>query len=103
MTDVTTDDPTICSLVLMPQAITSSMTVSITYNIHFASSDPDHPDDIVYSNNSGTARLDSAVSITSWEPGKRYIYNISAGFERIEFESAVTTDWSVGNDNIPVS
>lgn len=93
---------TVCTLLIMPQTVRADAEVSITYDIHFASYDPDHPDDIIYAGNSGSALL-STAGITEWEAGKHYIYKISAGFERIEFESAVASDWSVGNDNISVN
>ena len=93
----------IVSMLLIPQEIDASTTLSINYDIHFASSDPDHPAPIVYSGNSGSALLRGIGGITEWEAGKRYVYRVSAGFERIEFESAVASDWSTGVDNIPVN
>lgn len=93
---------TIARLIMMPQTLDAGANLSITYDIHFASYDPYHPDDIVYAGNSGSALL-STAGIAQWEAGKHYVYKISAGFERIEFESAVATDWSIGNDNITVN
>ena len=99
---------TIARLIMMPQTIDADATLSITYDIHFASYDPYHPEDIVYAGNSGSVKLNTAKdalnnSITEWKPGYHYVYNISAGFERIEFESAVATGWTDGNDNITVN
>ena len=92
---------TICSLLIMPQTLRADASVSITYDIHFASYDPGHPEDIEYKGNTGSAFL-TAAGITEWQAGKHYVYKISAGFERIEFESAVATDWSTGDDSITV-
>ncbi len=92
---------TVAELIVIPQTLASTAEVAITYDILFASSDPDHPDPIVYSNNSGSALLTTA-GITEWQAGKHYVYNITAGFERIEFSSAVASDWTTGANDIPV-
>ena len=52
------------------------------YDITFDSSDPNHPEDIVFKGNSGGAALTSAknedglgsAGITAWRSGKHYIY-----------------------------
>ena len=112
LNDVTVNSSTICSMLLMPQTIADNATLTINYDITFESSDPGHPDPIVYRGNSGSVLLKDATQangttpagITAWEPGYHYIYKIRAGFERIEFEEVVvsTDDWSVGNSNISV-
>lgn len=98
-------DGTICSLLMIPQTISASANLSINFDILYPSAVPElYPDPITYSGNTGSALLTSA-GITAWEAGHHYIYKISAGFERIEFEEVVdsTDDWTIGNDNITVS
>ena len=110
---VTVESSTICRLLMIPQDLTvSNPTLTINYDITFASSDPNHPEPIDYKGNNGSVALVSAknedgvssAGITAWESGKHYIYKIRAGFERIEFEEIVesTDDWIVGNGNISV-
>ncbi len=106
---------TICSMLMIPQELNltgQEPKLTINYDITFASSDPGHPDPIVYKNNSGSVYLKDAknyadtdyIGVYSWQPGYHYTYKIRAGFERIEFEEVVVSadDWSVGNDNISV-
>ena len=110
--NVTVNSAIICSMIMMPQTIESTATLTVNYDITFESSDPGHPEPITYAGNSGSVLLRSATQqdgttpagITAWEPGHHYIYKIRAGFERIEFEEVVdsTDDWSVGNNNISV-
>ena len=112
LNSVTVYNSIICSMLLMPQTIANDATLTINYDITFASSDPGHPDPIVYKGNSGNVLLKNATQangtdpagINTWEPGHHYIYKIRAGFERIEFEEVVVSadDWKTGNSNIPV-
>ena len=112
VSDITVNSSTICSLIMIPQTIDANAELTISYDITFESSDPGHPEPIVYRGNSGSALLRSATTadgsasagITAWQAGQHYIYKIRAGFERIEFEEVVLAgdDWSVGNSNISV-
>ena len=97
-------DSLVCRLLMIPQTLSATASVSINYDISYPSFDPSYPDPIVYKSNSGSALLTDA-GVTEWEAGKHYIYKLTAGFERIEFEEVVplTDDWSVGNGNITVS
>ena len=95
-------------MLLIPQAIGDGVTLTINYDITFESSDPGHPDPIVYKGNSGSVLLKDATlengttpaGISAWEPGHHYIYKIRAGFERIEFEEIVDSvdDWTFWTD-----
>lgn len=114
--NLTVTSSTICSLILIPQTLAGTGTVSnavfkLNYDITFASSDPSHPDDIVYKGDTFTVNLwkdtgDANVDygVKTWEPGKHYIYRLSAGLDRIEFEEVVEAgeDWTVANNNISV-
>lgn len=113
--DVVVSSSTICSMLMIPQELNltgQEPKLTINYDITFASSDPNHPDPIVYKNNTGSVYLKDAKNYTGtddigvyvWQPGYHYTYKIRAGFERIEFEEVVvsTDDWSVGNVNISV-
>ena len=103
LSDVEIESSTICTLIMIPQTINVSASLSINYDITFESSDPGYPDPIPYSGNIGSALLTSA-GINRWEAGQHYVYKISADYERIEFEEVILAgdDWSVGNGNISV-
>ena len=115
LNNVVIDGTTIVSLLLMPQTLgagtsptQSESVLTLNYDINFASFDPGHPDPIVYSGNEASVPLWSTSSgseygVQTWEAGKHYIYKVSAGLDRIEFESAVATDWTIGNDDITVN
>jgi len=112
MTDVTVTGSTLLRILAIPQEIDPNATFTLNYNIQFASSDPSHPEPIVYTGESANAKLfdntnaDPAkrYGFTAWEAGKHYIYIVSAGLDRIEFEEIVESaeDWTVGNNNISV-
>lgn len=110
VTNQTTTSTTLLSLLVMPQDIDANARFTLNYNIQFASSDPSHQDPIVYTGESADAKLFKNAGgaddygVTKWEAGKHYIYKISAGLDRIEFEEIVESsdDWSVGNNNISV-
>ena len=36
-----------------------------------------------------------ASSVTAWQPGKKYVYKINPGLERIEFSEVVERSWTV--------
>ena len=105
-------EATLLRILAVPQTISADATFTLNYDITFASSDPTHPDPIVYTGDSFSVKLfdntnaDPAkrYGVTAWEAGKHYIYKITAGLDRIEFEEIVesTDDWSVGNGNISV-
>lgn len=107
-TNETVTGNTLLRILAVPQDIDADATFTLTYNIQFASSDPSHPDPIVYTGESADAKLfktgTGAYGVTKWEAGKHYIYRISAGLDRIEFEEIVESgdDWSVGNGNIVI-
>ena len=96
----------------IPQTISADATFSLNYNITFESSDPTHPEPIVYTGDSFSVKLfdntnadpTKRYGVTTWEAGRHYIYKIAAGLDRIEFEEIVelSDDWSVGNSNISV-
>ena len=93
----------VCSLILMPQTISPSANLSLTFDISYPSFDPSWQEPLEYKNNSGSVLLTSA-GISTWQAGKHYVYKIVAGYERIEFEEIVdvSDDWTIGNNNIAV-
>lgn len=110
--DVDVEGSTILRLLAIPQTISADATFTLNYNITFASSDPTHPDPIVYTGDSFSVKLfdntnadpSKRYGVTAWEAGKHYIYKIAAGLDRIEFEEVIESadDWSIGNNNISV-
>ena len=110
--DLDVHEATLLRLLAVPQTLNANATFTLNYDITFESSDPTHPDPIVYKGDSFSVKLfdntndDPAkrYGVTKWEAGKHYIYKISAGLDRIEFEEIVedTDDWSIGNNNISV-
>ena len=110
--DLSVHEATLLRILAIPQTISAAATFTLNYDITFASSDPTHPDPIVYTGDSFSVKLfdntnaDPAkrYGVTAWEAGKHYIYKITAGLDRIEFEEIVESsdDWSVGNPNISV-
>ena len=110
--NVTVVGSTILTLLAIPQDLDADATFTLNYDITFASSDPTHPDPIVYTGDSFSVKLfdntnadpTKRYGVTAWEAGKHYIYKITAGLDRIEFEEIVESDddWSVGNSNISV-
>ena len=109
MSNINVNEKTVLRLLAIPQTISADATFTLNYNITFASSDPTHPDPIVYTGDSFSVKLwktgTDAYGVQQWEAGKHYIYKIAAGLDRIEFEEVVISsdDWSVANDNIEVS
>lgn len=110
-TGIDVDEATILRLLVVPQTINADATFTLNYDITFASSDPTHPDPIVYTGDSFSVKLfkntgpvAEQYGITAWEAGKHYIYKITAGLDRIEFEEIVESgdDWTVANNNISV-
>ena len=109
---ISVNESTILRLLAIPQTLDANATFTLNYDIEFASSDPTHPDPIVYTGDSFSVKLfdntnpdvSKRYGVTEWEAGKHYIYKITAGLDRIEFEEIVedAEDWSVGNDNISV-
>ena len=110
--DLSVHETTLLRLLAIPQTISADATFTLNYDITFASSDPTHPDPIVYTGDSFSVKLfdntnpdtSKRYGVTEWEAGKHYIYKITAGLDRIEFEEIVESseDWSVGNNNISV-
>ena len=102
--NLTMTSSVVLRLLAIPQDIDPDAEFSITYDITFASSDPGHPEPIVYSGNTGSKKLfktgTGAYGVTAWEAGKHYTYKIKAGFERIEFEEIVESvdDWTFWTD-----
>lgn len=109
-TNIDVHEKTVLRLLAIPQTISADATFTLNYNITFESSDPTHPDPIVYTGDSFSVKLFKNAGgaddygVTQWEAGKHYIYKIAAGLDRIEFEEVITSadDWSVGNGNISV-
>lgn len=110
--DIDVHEATLLRLLVIPQTISADATFTLNYDITFESSDPTHPDPIVYKGDSFSVKLfdntnaDPAkrYGVLEWEAGKHYIYKITAGLDRIEFEEIVESsdDWRVGNNNISV-
>ena len=110
--DLSVHEATLLRILAIPQTISAAATFTLNYDITFASSDPTHPDPIVYTGDSFSVKLfdntnpdvSKRYGVTAWEAGKHYIYKITAGLDRIEFEEIVESsdDWSVGNPNISV-
>ncbi len=106
--NISVNEATVLRLLAIPQTISADATFTLNYDITFASSDPTHPDPIVYTGDFFSVKLfktgTGAYGVTQWEAGKHYIYKIAAGLDRIEFEEIVESseDWSVGNPNISV-
>lgn len=111
-TNLDVHEATLLRLLAIPQTINAAATFTLNYDITFASSDPTHPEPIVYTGDSFSVKLfdntnaDPAkrYGVTAWEAGKHYIYKITAGLDRIEFEEIVEAgdDWTVANNNISV-
>ena len=110
--DLSVHEATLLRLLAVPQTLSANATFTLNYDITFASSDPTHPDPIVYKGDSFSVKLfdntnpdtSKRYGVTEWEAGKHYIYKITAGLDRIEFEEIVESgeDWSIGNGNISV-
>ena len=110
--DIDVHETTLLRLLAIPQTISADATFTLNYDITFESSDPSHPDPIVYTGDSFSVKLfdntnpdaSKRYGVLEWEAGKHYIYKITAGLDRIEFEEIVETgdDWIVGNSNISV-
>ena len=110
--DLDVHEATLLRLLAVPQTLNDNATFTLNYDITFESSDPTHPDPIVYKGDSFSVKLfdntnadpSKRYGVTKWEAGKHYIYKISAGLDRIEFEEIVDSpdDWSIGNNNISV-
>ena len=98
---------TIATLILMPQALEQEgstghavVQLDITYTIRFPAADPSLPD-IEYADNRAVKYIwndnGTAYGVKRWLPGRKYIYNLDAGLERIEFseitEASWTTEW----------
>lgn len=96
-------------LLMIPQPITSEFVLHLEYDLEFEGADKG--DDgtspgttIVYSDNVCDARLDKMLdgsgnvvssTVTSWLPGKKYIYKINPGLDRIEFSEIVERSWTL--------
>ena len=108
---------TLVSMLVVPQVLEASSqdaqkseaVFTLNYDITFESSDPTHPDPIVYKGDSFSVNLwkDTGVEATTygvkaWEAGKHYIYRVSAGLDRIEFEEIVAEDWTTFTPEITV-
>ena len=96
-------------LLMIPQAITSDFVLHIEYDLQFEGADKGEDGTgtgttIVYSDNECNARLDKMLdgsgntvnsSVTQWQGGKKYVYKINPGLERIEFSEVTETSWIV--------
>ena len=107
--DVEISTNAILTLLAMPQTLSADATFTLNYDITFASSDPTHPEPIVYTGDSFSVKLFKNAGglddygVTEWIAGKHYIYKVTAGLDRIEFEEVVESseDWTI-NTNISV-
>lgn len=96
-------------LLMIPQAITSDFVLHIEYDLEFEGADKGEDGTgtgttIVYSDNRCDARLDKMLdgegntvpsTVTNWLPGKKYVYKINPGLDRIEFSEVVEASWVV--------
>ena len=106
--DLDVHEATLLRLLAIPQTLSADATFTLNYDITFASSDPTHPDPIVYTGDSFSVKLfdntnpdtSKRYGVTEWEAGKHYIYKIAAGLDRIEFEEIVeySEDWTFWTD-----
>ena len=111
--DISISTSTLVSMLVVPQTLEadaldsqkSATVFTLNYDITFASSDPTHPDPIVYKGDSFSVNLwkdtgveETTYGVKQWEAGKRYVYKVTAGLDRIEFEEVVATDWSIWTD-----
>jgi|GEM_PF-1641823 len=91
-------------LVLMPQTLEqegatghSLVKLTLTYDIRFpAAHDPSEY--ISYSDNTAEKYLwmdgAGAYGVKRWLPGRRYVYNLEAGLEKIEFSEVTEASWT---------
>lgn len=116
--DISISTHTLISMLVVPQTLEASSAnsqesatvFSLNYDITFDSSDPTHPDPIVYQGDEFNVNLwrdtgvdETTYGVKQWEAGKHYIYKVTAGLDRIEFEEVVTTDWTAYSTDITVS
>ncbi len=96
-------------LLLVPQTLArdgvtthAAAKLSMTYDIKFPAAD-NRSTFITYSNNSVERFLwsdasESTYGVSRWLPGRKYVYNIEAGLERIEFSEITEMSWT---DELP--
>jgi hypothetical protein len=94
------------NLILMPQELAeqgstghSTTKLTITFNYSFPAAD-DPTAKITYTDNTVDAYLwsDTAVpayGVKRWLPGRKYVYNVEAGLEKIEFSEVFTETWTL--------
>ena len=96
------------SLILMPQQLAeegstrhAKVKLSMTYDIVFPAAHPNLPE-LSYKNNTVTDAYlwkkdgsgDFIYGVDRWLPGRKYVYNIEVGLERIEFSEVVEESWT---------
>ena len=93
------------NLILMPQTLAqegstghSAVKLALTYDIKFPAAD-NPAAFITYSDNETEAYLwrdtAPAYGVKTWLPGRKYIYNMTAGLDEIEFSEVFTEVWTL--------
>ena len=93
------------NLILMPQTLAqegstghSAVKLTMTYDIKFPAAD-NPAAFITYTDNETEAYLwrdtAPAYGIKTWLPGRKYIYNVTAGLDEIEFSEVFTEVWTL--------
>lgn len=90
------------SMIVLPQDFTVSTKLYIEYYIKTGSSAPIKQTFEISLNDSGFSYTEggSSVTVTGWEIGKRYTYNLVIGLDKIYFAPSVT-DWTDVNVTVP--
>ena len=93
------------NLILMPQTLAqegstghSAIRLTMTYDIKFPAAD-NPAAFITYTDNEKEAYLwrdtAPAYGVKTWLPGRKYIYNVTAGLDEIEFSEVFTEVWTL--------
>ena len=90
------------SMIVLPQDFTASTKLYIEYYIQTGSSAPIKQTFEIPLNDSGFSYTEggSTVTVTGWEIGKRYTYNLSIGLDKIYFAPSVT-NWKDVDVTVP--
>lgn len=90
------------SMIVLPQDFTASTKLYVEYYIQTGSSAPIKQTFEISLNDSGFSYTEggSPVTVTGWEIGKRYTYNLVIGLDKIYFAPSVT-DWTDVNVTVP--
>lgn len=90
------------SMIVLPQDFTASTKLYVEYYIKTGSSAPIKQTFEIALNDSGFSYTEAGtpVTVTGWEIGKRYTYNLSIGLDKIYFAPSVT-DWKNVDVTVP--